>query len=181
VVGAYSANAGIRESRGAWIEPLDHDDEWDDDRIEMLMTEGQRTRAELVYGRLRVVNEETGDLSELGAWPPGVGQFASKGAIHHRRLWRSGTSTAGSQEASDWNLARRMWSAGVRLGFVDRVVGTYYDQARHRERSTLERLFGESRERARSREEGFQYWCARAEALEQRPRALEAEGDQPLA
>ena len=29
-------------------------------------------------------------------------------------------------EPGDWNLARRMWQAGVRFAFLDRIVTTYY-------------------------------------------------------
>jgi glycosyltransferase involved in cell wall biosynthesis len=183
VAGAYPANAGIRASRGAWIAPLDHDDEWDDDHIEVLLAEAQRTRAELVYGRMRVINEETGARSELGAWPPDAGQFAFQGAIHHRGLgaFEYDVNCRFAGEPGDWNLARRMWAAGVRFGFLDRIVGTYHHQPRHRQRSTLERLYEETREWARNRDEGLQFWHARAEALEQRLRALEADGDQPLA
>lgn len=179
VAGANPANAGIRASRGAWIAPLDHDDEWEDDHIEVLLREAQRTQAELVYGRMRVVNEETGEQSELGAWPPAMGQFAFQGAIHHRGIgaFEYDLNCQFSAEPGDWNLARRMWAAGVRFGFLDRIVGTYHHQPRHRERSTVERLYEEAREWAASREAGLQYWRQRAEASEERLRALQAGDD----
>lgn len=177
VAGTYPANAAIRASSGAWIAPLDHDDEWEDDHVEVLLAEAQRTGAELVYGRLRVVNEETGERSEIGAWPPELGQFAFQGAIQHRGLgaFEYDINCRYAGEPGDWNLARRMWAAGVRFEFLDRVVGTYYHQPKHRQRSTLERLYEETREWALNRDEGLQYWQARAEMFERRIEALEAE------
>jgi hypothetical protein len=67
----------------------------------------------------------------------------------------------------------------VRFAFLDRIVGTYYHQPRHRERSTLERLYEEAREWAASREAGLQYWRQRAEASEDQLRALQAGDDAP--
>ena len=181
VAGAHPANAGIRASRGAWIAPLDHDDAWEDDHIEVLLREAQRTRAELVYGRMRVVNEETGEQTELGTWPPTMGQFAFQGAIHHRGLgkFEYDVNCQFSAEPGDSNLARRMWAAGVRFAFLDRIVGTYHHQPRHRERSTVERLYEEAREWAASREAGLQYSRQRAEASEDRLRALQGGDDAP--
>ncbi len=133
VAGLPPMNAGILASRGAWIAPLDHDDEWDDDHIEVLLETAQREHAELAYSRLRVINDTNGDTSEIGRWPPERGQFAFQGALHHAGLKRFlyDMNCRFADEPGDWNLARRMWSAGVRFAYVDRPTGTYHHVPKH--------------------------------------------------
>jgi glycosyl transferase family 2 len=45
VAGTYPANHAMREARGAWIAPLDHDDEFESDHIEVLLDEARQTHA----------------------------------------------------------------------------------------------------------------------------------------
>jgi glycosyltransferase involved in cell wall biosynthesis len=130
VAGTRPANTATREAKGSWIAPLDHDDEFSPDHLESLLAEARATHAELVYGRLRVRHADTGEElpNVVGAWPPAHSQFGFQGAIYHAGLRAfehdEGAYLAG--EPGDWNLARRMWDAGVRFAFLDRVVTTYY-------------------------------------------------------
>jgi glycosyltransferase involved in cell wall biosynthesis len=129
VTGITPMNTAMRLARGRWIAPLDDDDEFDDDHIEVLLAHAQASRAELAYGQLRVVDTATGDVSEgLSSWPPEYGRFNFLSAIFHAGLRRfeydPNCYLVG--EVSDWNLTRRLWQAGVRFSFMDRVVGTYY-------------------------------------------------------
>ena len=70
MAGIPPANAAIAAARGRWIAPLDHDDEWDDDHIEVLLAAALGEHAELAYSRMRVVNDSTGERSELAAGLP---------------------------------------------------------------------------------------------------------------
>jgi hypothetical protein len=130
VAGTRPANTAVREAKGAWIAPLDHDDEFAPDHIEVLLNHARTTRAELAYGRLSVRDAETGGLLPrvVGAWPPAHGQFGFQGAIYHGglRCFQHDEAAYLAGEPGDWNLARRMWQAGVRFAFLDRVVTTYY-------------------------------------------------------
>src|SRR5262249_22602970 len=135
-----AGNAAVDEARGGWIAPLDDDDAFDDDHIEVLLEAAQRERAELVYGRMRVVLDGSDARAEFGAWPPAFREFGLQASIYHGSLkeckqephaWLVG-------EIADWNLARRMWEAGVRFSFLDRVVGTYHVPAGHLHRSAWE-------------------------------------------
>jgi hypothetical protein len=121
-------NEGADAARGAWLAPLDQDDEWAPDHIEVLLRKAQAERAELVYGRLRAVIDGTGIETWLGEWPPSDGHFAFQAAIYHAHLkeFRYDLAAQWLDEGGDWNLARRMWEAGVRFAFLPRSVGTYH-------------------------------------------------------
>jgi hypothetical protein len=130
VAGTGPMNRGLREAAGAWIAPLDHDDEFEPDHIEVLLAHARATHAELVYGKLGVRHASTGRRvpNIVGAYPPVYGQFGFQGALHHAGLRRFEVDPNArfAGEPGDWNLARRMWEAGVRFAFLDRIVTTYY-------------------------------------------------------
>jgi glycosyltransferase involved in cell wall biosynthesis len=130
VAGTEPMNRGAREAAGRWVAPLDHDDEWEADHLEALLARARETRAELVYGKLRVCHAADGRVlpNVVGAWPLQYGQFGFQGAIYHAglRCFEVDPHARFAGEPGDWNLARRMWEAGVRFAFLDRIVTTYY-------------------------------------------------------
>jgi cellulose synthase/poly-beta-1,6-N-acetylglucosamine synthase-like glycosyltransferase len=144
VAGTRPANLAVREARGAWIAPLDHDDAFAPDHIEVLLRHARETRAELVYGKLELRARDSGErLAELGGWPPAFGRFGFQGALYHRALGRFGHDELAylAGEPGDWNLARRMWEAGVRFAYLDRVVTAYFWAPRdERDRAWLQAL-----------------------------------------
>jgi glycosyltransferase involved in cell wall biosynthesis len=168
VAGLPPMNAGLAAARGGWIAPLDHDDEWDDDHIEVLLQAVQREHAELAYSRLTVMDDSSGARSELGCWPPRRGQFAFQGALHHAGLRRFpyDMNCRFAGEPGDWNLARRMWDAGVRFTFVDRVTGTYHHVPKHQSLTTEERMIEELRGWSAELQTGLEWWKQRAEWFE---------------
>ena len=159
IAGTAPANEALRAATGAWIAPLDHDDEWDDDHLEVLLYTAQKERAELAYGRIRVVNEETGEQVDMGAWPPERGQFGFLGALYHAGLARFeyDINARFADEPGDWNLARHLWESGVRFSFVDRPVATNYFVKRHDCLRTEARMIEELRGWVRELEEALQY------------------------
>ncbi len=128
VAGTYSFNEAAARARGRWIAPLDQDDEWDDDHLTVLLRTAQRARAELVYGRMRVVLDGSPDETWFGIWPPVHGDFGFQAALYHADLrdFRYEVEAAEVDEPADWHLGRRMWEAGVRFHFLPRSVGTYH-------------------------------------------------------
>lgn len=130
VAGIPAMNRGTQAANGMWIAPLDHDDEWDEDHIEVLLDHARTSGAELVYGKLRVRDAESRRLvnNVVGSWPPVEGQFGFQGALYHAglRSFQMDLNARFAGEPGDWNLARRMWEAGVKFAFLDRVVTTYY-------------------------------------------------------
>jgi len=133
VAGTYPLNEAIARSRGRWIATLNDDDEWSDDHLEVLLAEAQRTKAELVYGRMRVLIHGTGEATWFGSWPPAPGDFGLQAALYHRDLgaFEYDVRAYEHDEPGDWNLTRRMLEAGVHFAFLPQEVGTYHLAASH--------------------------------------------------
>ncbi|MEA2973432.1 MAG: hypothetical protein QOG82_1890 [Actinomycetota bacterium] len=128
VAGSLAFNEAADRAQGRWIAPLDQDDEWDDDHLLVLLRTAQQARAELVYGRMRAILEDSGDSTWFGEWPPRHGDFGFQAALYHADLrdFRYQLAAADVDEPADWHLARRMWEAGVRFHFLPRSVGSYH-------------------------------------------------------
>lgn len=128
VIGMVPMNTAARMARGSWIAPLDDDDEWEDDHLEVLVEAALSTRAELVYGRFRGLLHDPPMEAVMGAWPPRKGEFAFQAAIYNAALreLEYDPMCRFLDEPGDWNLARRMWEAGVRFELVDRIVSTWH-------------------------------------------------------
>jgi glycosyltransferase involved in cell wall biosynthesis len=127
VAGVHPFNEGFALARGAWIAPIDQDDEWTDDHLQVLISAARQTRAEVVYGVGRVIVSGDGE-TYFGSWPPALGDFGFQTAIHHASLttFLYDANAHLADEPADWNLARRMLEAGVRFEFVEQVVTTYF-------------------------------------------------------
>ena len=125
-------NWALKHASGEWIAPLDDDDEFTPDHIEVLLNAALVAGAEFVYG---VADSEgaSGDWGPIGRWPPKNGNIVHasvlySGALrffrHNERSWRLA-------EPGDWNLWKRMMKSGVRMTFVDRVVVRHFVEGRH--------------------------------------------------
>lgn len=127
VAGTHPFNQAAALARGAWIAPIDQDDEWAADHLEVLLAAALRTKAEVVYGVSRVVLDD-GSETYFGSWPPTLGDFGFQTAIYHAGLatllYDANSYLIG--EPADWNLARRMLEAGVCFEFVERIVTAYF-------------------------------------------------------
>ena len=131
VAGTAPMNAGADLAQGAWIAPLDDDDEFTEDHIEVLLAGCLSSHAELSYGRFRWRSE--GEEKVLGVYPPQLGNFGFQAAVYAsvlRPLFRYDVNAWIFDEPGDWNLCRRMYEAGVRMQFVDRIVATVFHYAR---------------------------------------------------
>ena len=122
VAGAHPMNAALYLARGSWIAPLDDDDEFTDDHVEVLLRAAIEGRFEMVYSKSS--NEVMpGEWEEVGEWPGRVGQVVH-GAMFYasdlRFMPHSLTCWKMKNQPSDWNLFHRMSRIGVRIGFVPR-------------------------------------------------------------
>lgn len=127
VSSAAPGNEALRRARGQWIARLDDDDEFSRDHVETLLGEARARRLEFVYGQMDM-EVSPGVWQPNGQFPLTPGQICHGAVFYAAYLrfleydiecWRIG-------ENDDWNLWRRMWMAGVRFGFVPRVVGRHY-------------------------------------------------------
>lgn len=127
VAGSHPFNEAFSLAQGSWIAPIDQDDEWTDDHLEVLLEAALDTRAEVVYGVSQAIVGGDGE-TYFGSWPPTPGDFGFQAAIYHGGLtaFLYDANAHLVNEPADWNLARRMLEAGVRFEFVERIVTAYY-------------------------------------------------------
>jgi glycosyltransferase involved in cell wall biosynthesis len=131
VIGHEPMNYALDNARGAWIAPLDDDDEFTSDHVETLLDSAVRRRLEFVYGDT-AIRRDDGTWGVLGEWPPRYAGF-TQGAVMYAsalRFMKYDPTSWQVNEPADWNLWRRMLLAGVRMGHVPTVVYRYYP-ARH--------------------------------------------------
>jgi glycosyltransferase involved in cell wall biosynthesis len=125
VAGSPAMNRGADLARGTWLAPLDDDDEFTTDHLEKLVALARAERAELAYGAVTHRNTAIGVDSHLWSSPPSIGAYSFNGAIYLRSLhpwfrWDEGSWVV--DEPADWNLARRMIAAGVRMATTEDSV-----------------------------------------------------------
>jgi len=127
VAGVVPVNKGIELCSGDWIAPLDDDDEFSEDHLEVLLNYAIEHNYEMVYGIVQM-EREPGKWVNLGEYPLKCGGICHLSVLYSSKLkffkhdinaWKYG-------EPGDWNIWRRMKEAGVRIGFVDKVVGKHY-------------------------------------------------------
>ncbi|HYB40735.1 MAG TPA: hypothetical protein VEL75_03135, partial [Candidatus Methylomirabilis sp.] len=71
---------------------------------------------------------------DVGAYPPACGSICNAAVLYgaHLSFLRYDDRAWRLKEPSDWNLWKRMWGAGVRMGFVDRIIGKHFLEHRPR-------------------------------------------------
>jgi len=138
VAGSAPMNHSRGIARGAWIAPLDDDDEITPDHVELLLRLATEYRLEFVYG-ISEAELPDGSWTLVGTWPPIQGGICHGSILYSAKLdfidydeasWRL-------NEPTDWNRWRRMIDAGVRMGRIDQVVYRHYAEARPRQAIVL--------------------------------------------
>jgi len=127
VAGSVPRNKGLELARGEWIAPLDDDDEFSEDHLEILVGHALKTGSELVYG-VALMEIEPGRWVNIGSFPLRDCHVCHLSVLYTSkiRFFKYDVNAWKYFEANDWNLWRRMKEAGVRIGFVDKVVGKHY-------------------------------------------------------
>jgi glycosyltransferase involved in cell wall biosynthesis len=127
VAGSIPRNKGLELASGEWVAPLDDDDEFSENHLEVLLNYAIQNRYEMVYGVVKM-EDPPGKWVNCGSYPPLEGGISHIAVLYHSKLkflkynskaWKLG-------EPDDWNLWRRMEEAGVKIGLVNRIVGTHY-------------------------------------------------------
>jgi len=127
VAGVEPANKGIELCSGEWIAPLDDDDEFSQDHLEVLLKYALEHDYEMVYGIVKM-EIEPGKWINLGAYPPKPGKICHLSVLYHSRLkfFKYDINAWKYMEPADWNMWRRMKEAGVKIGFINKVIGKHY-------------------------------------------------------
>jgi Glycosyl transferase family 2 len=126
VAGTPGVNLGNDLAGGDWIAPLDDDDTWTPDHLELLLDLALAGRYEVAYGLLRRRNLLDGTEMDIYRYPPAHAAFGFQGALVLRQLtalFENDERSFVVNEPGDWNLCRRMLLAGVRFGSTERCVG----------------------------------------------------------
>ncbi len=127
VAGVVPSNEAIALCSGDWIAPLDDDDEFSENHLEILLTYALEHTYEMVYG-ITQMQKQLGKWVNVGSYPLKRRHICHLSVLYHSKLkffkydincWKYG-------EPADWNMWRRMEEAGVRIGFLDKVVGKHY-------------------------------------------------------
>ena len=127
VAGSIPSNKAIDLSSGEWITHLDDDDEFSNDHIEILLDYALKNDYEMVYGKVNK-EYESGRWHELGSYPLKRCEISRMSPLYNAKLnfIRFDPNSWKYWEPFDWNLWRRMKEAGVKIGFINKVVGKYY-------------------------------------------------------
>ena len=129
VLGHDARNWGLEVAGGSWIAPLDDDDEWTSDHIEVLL--GAAGGVDFVYGRSEY---RWPDLrpQQAGRWPPGYGAFCDGAQLYRNGLGYRYDPIGCIERCTpgDGDLWNRMVEGGVSFRFVDQVVHHYFPNPR---------------------------------------------------
>ena len=127
VAGTIACNKAIELCSGDWIAALDDDDEFSEDHLESLLHYALKNNYEMVYSVVEM-EIEPGKWENLGSYPLKCGEICHLSVMYHSKLkffkydinaWKFG-------EPGDWNMWRRMKEAGVRIGFIEKILGKHY-------------------------------------------------------
>lgn len=126
VLGLNARNRGLDVATGDWIAPLDDDDEWTPDHLEVLLAAAQNGKADFAYG-ISEYHWPDGHPQRAGKWPPGYGALCDGSQVYRNGLgYRYDPRCVERGLPEDGDLWNRMVEGGVRFVFVPRVVLHYW-------------------------------------------------------
>ena len=130
VLGLNARNHALDHARGEWVAPLDDDDEWTDDHLEVLLRTLRDTGADFAYG-MSEYHWQDGHRQYAGAWPPGHFQFCDGSQVYRNGLgYRYDPRCIERGLPEDGDMWDRMVEGGVTFAFLERIVHHYYPATR---------------------------------------------------
>lgn len=131
VAGSTPMNHGVALARGEWIAPLDDDDEFAPDHVEVLLRACLDRDLDFAWG-VAESERPDGSWAHQGASALRRGNICHSAVFYHRRIAaiRHDIEAWRIDEPGDWNLWSRFARAGAAMGFVDRVVTRHYEERR---------------------------------------------------
>lgn len=131
VAGSAPMNRALDLAAGEWVAPLDDDDEFLPDHVDVLLDACRSRGLELAYG-VAEMEVEPGVWELRGSAPLREGEIVHAAVLFRHALGfiRHDIESWRLYEPADWNVWHRMRDAGVRVGFVDRVVTRHFLERR---------------------------------------------------
>jgi Glycosyl transferase family 2 len=127
VAGTAPWNAAWELAKGSWIAPLNDDDAFRPEHVELLLGAAREQQCEVAYGAI-AHHHPDGTTHVVNSWPPESHRFGWQAALVHGGLgfmpMQLGSGALGAP--GDWSLCRRMRRAGVRFTKLDDVVVDYH-------------------------------------------------------
>jgi hypothetical protein len=132
--GSHAVNHALDVARGSYIAPLDHDDAFTQDHIQVLLDTLRSRGADFVYGQA-ACERRNGPWEIVGSEPLTHGLITHGSVLYSSRLahFRYDPACWLVDDPGDWNLWRRMQAAGAAMTHLERVVFVHF-----RERSSIE-------------------------------------------
>lgn len=126
VQGYAARNFGLDHAPPGWIAPLDDDDAWSDDHIEVLLDAAVREGVDFAYGMA-----DTPHGQRYGHWPPSGMNFTDGSQLYrHDMGYRYDPECLTRWLPADADLWNRMVAGGVTFTFVSQIVHHYHPAAR---------------------------------------------------
>lgn len=126
IQGYAARNFGLDKARSEWIAPLDDDDEWTDDHVEVLVGAAVEKGVDFAYGR-----SVTPWGQGYGFWPPSGMNFCDGAQVYRNGMgYRYDPECLTRWLPADADLWNRMVAGGVTFTFVDQLVHRYYPNPR---------------------------------------------------
>lgn len=130
VLGLNARNRGLDYASGDYIAPLDDDDEWTDDHIEVLQRAVELSGADFAYG-MSQYHWPDKRFQTAGSWPPGMGAFCDGAQLYRNGMgYRYDPDCISRGLPEDGDLWTRMFEGGVKFTFTARIVHHYYPNPR---------------------------------------------------
>lgn len=125
VAGVAPRNKALQLAKGKWIAPLDDDDEFSRDHLEILLKNALERNLEMVYGKI-ILKDKSGKI--VGSKNLRRGDISHLSVLYSSKLnfLKYDIKSYRLDHPADWNLWKRMKDAGVRIGFVNKVVGKHF-------------------------------------------------------